>query len=126
MELPLLKLKKDPEGVVAKIFEAVKKLFEAIKTIFTESPGLLGQIEEAVEASKELPSGAQSDASNAGLNPLETASAVKKVGTNCKYLAGFPNDLREFIKHIKELIDTLKSVFEGGEGEKKEGEEKNE
>jgi len=122
--IPSVDCKEEPQGLVGKIFNAVKKLFEAIKTIITESPDLVGQVQDAVEASKDFPSNASNDATSSGLNPLETGVAVKNVGVNCKYLAGFPNDIAEFIKNMKELVETLKGIFEKkeGEGEKKEGE----
>jgi len=120
--------KSEPEGIVAKVFSALKQLVEAIKTVIEKAPGLKDEIQGAVEASKDLPNKAKSAATSAGLNPLETAKAVKATASNVKYLGGFPNDVIGFIENVKELVQTLKDTFEGdpeggaegGKEEKKE------
>lgn len=127
---PTLETRKEPEGVLAKIFSAVKELVEAIRKVFEKTPELQKQITEAGEASKDLPSKAESDAKDAGLNPLDSAKAIKNTGENVKYLAGFPNEMIEFVNNVKEFVTIMKDIFSGDtqdvakEGEK--GEDKGE
>lgn len=115
-----LEPKSEPEGFVAKGFSAIKTLVDSIKEVLEKAPGLKGQIEEAAKASKDLPNKAKTDAQTAGLNPLDTAKALKSLGDNIKYLGGFPNDVITFIDNVKSLVDTLKDVFGGEGGEQQE------
>jgi len=122
---PSLEPREEPKGVSAKIYVEVKKLIDAVKEVIERVPGLKDEITEAGTAAKDLPQKAQSDATSSGLNPLQTAKALKFVGDNIKYLGGFPNDVTEFLNNIKELTETLKDVF-GPDSEKSEGGEQHE
>lgn len=124
--VPSLECKKEPQGVLGKIFEGLKKLVDAIKEVIEKSPELISQLQEGAQACKEFPNKIQSDAATAGLNPIQTAKAAKDLSENIKYLAAFPNDVIEFIKNIKELVKILQDIFEGKDVEEAEEEEKEE
>jgi len=111
--VPSLEPKSEPEGLVAKCFECVKKMIESIKEIIEKAPELKDNIQEAVEASKDLPDKAKNDATSSGMNPLESAKAIKNTADNLKYLGGFPNDVIEFINTVKEFVTTMKDAFSG-------------
>jgi len=109
--------KEEPEGIVGKILMAIVHLVEAIKHIVEKVPELVEQIEELVKDVHEMPNKIQESATSGGLNPLQIAKAVKNTGTNVKYAAGAPKDIKELIVAVKELAKTLKAVAEDIDGD---------
>jgi len=108
---PKLKVKGNSHAKhVANFVEALQTLVESIISFVQTAPDLVEQIAELATECQEFPSRIKNEA--ASMNPMKIPGATKKTLDNVKYLGGVPEEFKEAMQNIQELLGILQTCVE--------------
>jgi len=98
-------------NVLIKVINDVNTLISSMCLVIKKSPEIIEQLIEFGKTAVEFAEKVKDLASSAGLGPFAIVKAIKNTALNVKYLGGVPNDIKEFLKAIKDIVDAVKELF---------------
>jgi len=97
-------------GDIATIVESINTLIQSAIEVVKKTPEIIKQLIELGKTASEFPPKIKTIATSSGLSPLAIPKAIKNLTLNIKYLAGAPDDVKEFLESIKKLLEEIKEI----------------